>query len=59
MVLEGIGDLTGAKVHWKRYLELNPASQWADYVRRRLEEGRDNLVCAQLRADPQVAPTVI
>ena len=41
MVLEGIGDLSGAKVHWKRYLELNPASQWADYVRRRLEEGVD------------------
>ncbi len=39
MVLEGVGDLSGAKVHWKRYLELNPASQWADYVRRRLEEG--------------------
>ncbi|MFI5331663.1 MAG: tetratricopeptide repeat protein [Desulfobaccales bacterium] len=39
MVLEGVGDLTAAKVHWKRYLELNPASQWADYVRRRLEEG--------------------
>ncbi len=38
MVLEGIGDLSGAKVHWKRYLELNPASQWADYVRRRLQE---------------------
>lgn len=39
MVLEGIGDLSGAKVHWKQYLELNPDSQWADYVRRRLEEG--------------------
>jgi tetratricopeptide (TPR) repeat protein len=39
MVLEGIGDLSGAKVHWKRYLDLSPASQWADYVRRRLEEG--------------------
>lgn len=39
MVLEGVGDLSGAKVHWQRYLELNPASQWADYVRRRLEEG--------------------
>jgi DNA-binding transcriptional MerR regulator len=39
MVLEGIGDLHRARVHWKRYLELNPASQWADYVRRRLEEG--------------------
>ncbi|MCL4501221.1 MAG: MerR family transcriptional regulator [Deltaproteobacteria bacterium] len=38
MVLEGVGDLRGAKVHWRRYLELNPASQWADYVRRRLEE---------------------
>lgn len=39
MVLEGIGDLSGARVHWKRYLELNPASQWADFIRRRLEEG--------------------
>lgn len=38
MVLEGIGDLAGARGHWKRYLELNPASQWADYVKRRLEE---------------------
>jgi tetratricopeptide (TPR) repeat protein len=38
MVLEGIGDWSGARVHWKRYLELNPASQWADFVRKRLEE---------------------
>jgi tetratricopeptide (TPR) repeat protein len=38
MVLEGIGDLAGARGHWQRYLELNPGSQWADYVRRRLEE---------------------
>jgi DNA-binding transcriptional MerR regulator len=39
MVLEGIGDLAGARVHWKCYLELNPGSQWADYIRRRLEDG--------------------
>jgi tetratricopeptide (TPR) repeat protein len=39
MVLEGIGDLPGARSHWQRYLELNPASQWADYIKRRLEEG--------------------
>ncbi len=39
MVLEGVGDLAGARGHWQRYLELNPGSQWADYVRRRLEEG--------------------
>jgi tetratricopeptide (TPR) repeat protein len=38
MVLEGIGDLSGAKNHWKQYLELNPASQWADYIKRRLDE---------------------
>lgn len=38
MVLEGIGDLSGARVHWKCYLDLNPTSQWADYVKRRLEE---------------------
>ncbi len=39
MVLEGIGDLPGARRHWQRYLELNPGSQWADYIRRRLDEG--------------------
>ncbi len=39
MVLEGIGDLPGARSHWQRYLELNPTSQWADYIKRRLEEG--------------------
>ena len=39
MVLEGIGDLPGARRHWKTYLELNPASEWTDYIRRRLEEG--------------------
>jgi DNA-binding transcriptional MerR regulator len=38
MVLEGIGDLSGARVHWQRYLDLNPTSQWADYVKRRLEQ---------------------
>ena len=38
MVLEGIGDLSGARVHWKHYLDLNPASQWADYVKRRLDQ---------------------
>ncbi len=39
MVLEGIGDLAGARRHWQRYLELHPDSNWADYIRRRLEEG--------------------
>lgn len=39
MVLEGIGDGPGARSHWQRYLELNPASQWADYIKKRLEEG--------------------
>ncbi len=39
MVLEGIGDLPGARSHWQRYLELNPASEWTDYIKRRLEEG--------------------
>lgn len=38
MVLEGIGDLTGAKGHWKRYLDLHPTSQWADFIKRKLEE---------------------
>ena len=38
MVLEGTGDLQKAREHWQRYLELNPGSQWADYVKRRLEE---------------------
>jgi tetratricopeptide (TPR) repeat protein len=39
MVLEGIGDLPSARGHWQRYLELNPGSEWSDYIKRRLEEG--------------------
>jgi tetratricopeptide (TPR) repeat protein len=39
MVLEGIGDVPGARRHWQRYLELNPASEWTDYIKKRLEEG--------------------
>ena len=39
MVLDGVGDSAGARVDWKRYLELNPDSQWAGFIRRRLEEG--------------------
>ena len=38
MVLEGLGDVPGARSHWQRYLELNPASQWTDYIKRRLKE---------------------
>jgi tetratricopeptide (TPR) repeat protein len=39
-VLERVGDLEGAQEHWRRYLELDGSSEWADYLRRRLE-GKD------------------
>ncbi len=37
-VLEKSGDLEGAKQHWRRYLELEPSGEWADFIRRLLEE---------------------
>ena len=32
-ILEKSGDIDGAKRHWLRYLELDPASEWAKYIR--------------------------
>ena len=39
MVLEVLGDSEGAKRHWRQYLDLDPGSQWTEYIKRRLEEG--------------------
>ena len=38
MVLEALGNDRRARDHWRRYLELDPASKWAEFIRRRLEE---------------------
>ena len=38
MVLEALGNDRRARDHWRRYLELDPESKWADFVKRRLEE---------------------
>jgi len=35
--LEKAGDKAEAKKHWRIYLKLNPDSEWADYIRQRLE----------------------
>ena len=37
-VLEKRGDLEGARKHWRQYLLLDPAGEWAAYIRRWLEE---------------------
>jgi tetratricopeptide (TPR) repeat protein len=37
-VLDRIGDPEGAAKHWRAYLQRDGSSQWADFVRRRLEE---------------------
>jgi tetratricopeptide (TPR) repeat protein len=37
-VLERGGDLAQARKHWRIYLHLDPTSEWADYLRRRLDE---------------------
>jgi tetratricopeptide (TPR) repeat protein len=38
MVLEALGNDRRARDHWRRYLELEPASKWAEFIRLRLEE---------------------
>ena len=35
--LEKAGEKAEAKKHWRIYLKLNPDSEWADYIRQRLE----------------------
>jgi tetratricopeptide (TPR) repeat protein len=37
-ILEKAGEKATAKKHWRIYLELNPDSQWADFIRERLEQ---------------------
>ncbi len=37
--LAAIGDLNGARRHWRLYLGFDPNSRWAEQVRRRLGEG--------------------
>jgi tetratricopeptide (TPR) repeat protein len=37
-VLEAQGNIGRARDHWRRCLELDPAGQWADFIKRRLEE---------------------
>ena len=37
-LLERQGKLEEAKGHWRRYLELDPFSEWAEWARRRLED---------------------
>lgn len=36
MVLERLGDVEGAKKHWRIYLDLDSTSEWAEYLRKRL-----------------------
>jgi len=38
MVLERLGRVEDAKKHWRIYLELDPGSEWAGYVRSRLND---------------------
>lgn len=38
MVLEAMGNDRRAREHWRRYLELDPASKWAEFIKPRLEE---------------------
>jgi tetratricopeptide (TPR) repeat protein len=38
MVLEAMGNAFRARDHWRRYLELDPGSKWAEFIKRRLEE---------------------
>lgn len=37
-VCEKLGALNRARLHWRRYLDLDPLSAWADYARQRLED---------------------
>ena len=36
-VLERVGDTKGTKDHWERYLDLDSSSEWAIYIKRRLD----------------------
>ena len=38
MLLETLGNAGRARDHWRRYLELDPESKWAEFIKRRLEE---------------------
>jgi tetratricopeptide (TPR) repeat protein len=38
MVLEALGNPTRARNHWRRFLELDPESKWAEFIKRRLDE---------------------
>ena len=38
MLLETLGNAGRARDHWRRYLELDPESKWAEIIRQRLEE---------------------
>lgn len=40
-VLEKFGDREGMREHWLRYLDLDPASEWARYIRERLQEDQN------------------
>lgn len=37
-VLEKVGDMNEARKNWFRYLELDPSSEWAQYVKKHLNE---------------------
>jgi tetratricopeptide (TPR) repeat protein len=37
-VLERVGDLEEARKCWGKYLELEPAGEWSEYIRKRLNE---------------------
>ena len=39
MVLERLGNIEGAKKHWRIYLDLDPTSEWADYLQPRADDG--------------------
>jgi tetratricopeptide (TPR) repeat protein len=38
MALEAMGNAPRARDHWRRFLELDPTSKWAEFIKRRLEE---------------------
>ena len=35
--LEKFVDMEGAREHWQRYLDLDSSSEWATYIKRRLD----------------------
>jgi tetratricopeptide (TPR) repeat protein len=37
-VCEKLGAFTRARSHWRRYIDLDPSSSWADYARQRLTD---------------------